>query len=247
MRTLILVSLLSSVFSAPAPQEVEVVSTGADGGPVVLVLGPRNTFDFPQPEIPAALEDLGGFPRPGKFPILPASFGEFLDGEDLPEISLSEILNPATDEAGCGVLCRVFKTLEGQLGVIQPDGEGVSSDSGSGKEYVFHNTTSDQKVLPDGTIVNINKTTIHDKDKEGNGFFFHSTVHHVLQEKVEDNEEEDETNISDSVVEESSETELSDDNLFDLSDNEILDSVEDDIVRKFPTLDVTDIESGLLD
>merc|ERR1712173_159958 len=55
-------------------------------------------------------------------------------------------------------------------------------------EYDHHNSTFDEKVLPDGSVVRVNRTTIKDTDENGNSFFFSSSVHHVLQEG--DREEE---------------------------------------------------------
>ena len=54
------------------------------------------------------------------------------------------------------------------------------------------------QVLPDGSILRINKTVIQDTDENGNGFFFQSSVHHVLL----DGEEEEEEIAGDVVVNE---------------------------------------------
>merc|ERR1719342_184681 len=56
-------------------------------------------------------------------------------------------------------------------------------------EYDHHNSTFDEKVLPDGSVVRVNRTIIKDTDANGNSFFFSSSVHHVLQEG--DGEEEE--------------------------------------------------------
>jgi len=61
---------------------------------------------------------------------------------------------------------------------------------GGEREYDHHNSTFDEKVLPDGSVVRVNRTTIKDTDENGNSFFFSSSVHHVLQEA--DGEEEEE-------------------------------------------------------
>merc|ERR1712050_773313 len=47
----------------------------------------------------------------------------------------------------------------------------------------------DEKVLADGSVVRVNRTTIKDTDENGNSFFFSSSVHRVLQEG--DGEEEE--------------------------------------------------------
>ena len=34
------------------------------------------------------------------------------------------------------------------------------------------------QVLPDGTVVKVNKTIIHDTSEDGSSFFFHQTSYH---------------------------------------------------------------------
>ena len=54
-----------------------------------------------------------------------------------------------------------------------------------------------KQVLPDGSVLRINKTLIHDTDEEGNGFFFQSSIHQILkedEEEIEYTEEEIEDN-----------------------------------------------------
>ena len=65
------------------------------------------------------------------------------------------------------------------------------------------------KVLDDGSVVHINKTTIADTDDNGNSFFFHRAVIHNIgnpdsevidtDTSVEDNEEESQGNQSSEV------------------------------------------------
>merc|ERR1712107_505575 len=59
-----------------------------------------------------------------------------------------------------------------------------------GGEHDHHNSTFDEKDLPDGSVVRVNRTTIKDTDENGNSFFFSSSVHHVLQEADGDEEED---------------------------------------------------------
>merc|ERR1712126_90016 len=70
---------------------------------------------------------------------------------------------------------------EGTVSLHGAEGEG---------EYDHHNSTFDEKVLPEGSVVRVNRTTIKDTDENGNSFFFSGSVHHVLQEA--DGEEEEE-------------------------------------------------------
>ena len=89
------------------------------------------------------------------------------------------------------------------------------------------------QVLPDGSILRINKTVIQDTDENGNGFFFQSSVHHVLL----DGEEEEEEIAGDVVVNEDEVPDLAtvdeaiDDTIVDIINDPskvtVLDTIED--------------------
>jgi len=166
---------------------------------------------------PLGFGGLGGFGDFGKFPgfnpqqfsgfgdfpsRLPSSFG--FDDESTPEISidLSDIFGrqPSGDGGRVpGIINTLFDALGGHLGVQigTEGGEGTVTLHGAeggpvgDGEYDHHNSTFDEKVLPDGSVVRVNRTTIKDTDENGNSFFFSSSVHHVLQEG--DGEEEEES------------------------------------------------------
>merc|ERR1712126_792421 len=99
-----------------------------------------------------------------------------------------------------------FDPLGGHLGVqigVQ-GGEGtVNLHGGEGGpvagdgEYDHHNSTFDEKTLPDGSVVRVNRTVIKDTDENGNSFFFSSSVHHVLQEGGEEGQESEEDAVDD--------------------------------------------------
>jgi len=206
---LTLSSLFAIAFAAPAPQELTVTVgdslEGAEEPGLVVVVDSSDGG-------PLDFGGLGGFGNFGKFPgfnpqqfsgfgdfpsRLPSSFG--FDDESTPEISidLSEIFGrrPSGDGGRVpGIINTIFDALGGHLGVqIGTDGgEGTVSLHGEGGEgeYDHHNSTFDEKVLPDGSVVRVNRTTIKDTDENGNSFFFSSSVHHVLQEA--DGEEEEE-------------------------------------------------------
>merc|ERR1711934_715662 len=131
----------------------------------------------------------------------PSSFG--FEEDNTPEISidLSDIFGrqPSGDEVRVpGIINQLFDALGGHLGV-QIDGDGGEGSvtlhgseggpEGDG-EYDHHNSTFDEKVLPDGSVVRVNRTIIKDTDENGNSFFFSSSVHHVLQEGEGEEEEE---------------------------------------------------------
>ena len=135
---------------------------------------------------------------------LPSSFG--FEDDSTPEISidLSDIFGRRPSEDGGrvpGIINTIFDALGGHLGVqIGVDGgEGtVNLHGGEGSpvagdgEYDHHNSTFDEKTLPDGSVVRVNRTVIKDTDENGNSFFFSSSVHHVLQEGDAEEESEEE-------------------------------------------------------
>merc|ERR1711934_377735 len=204
--------LLSSLFAlalaAPAPQELTVTvgdsSEGVEEPGLVLVvdssdglggLGGFGDFGRFSGFNPQQFSGFGDFPSR-----LPSSFG--FDDESTPEISidLSDIFGqrPSGDGGRVpGIINTLFDALGGHLGVQigTEGGEGTVTLHGAeggpvgDGEYDHHNFTFDEKVLPDGSVVRVNRTTIKDTDENGNSFFFSSSVHHVLQEG--DGEEEE--------------------------------------------------------
>ena len=100
------------------------------------------------------------------------------------------------------------------------------------------------QVLPDGSILRINKTVIHDTDENGNGFFFQSSVHHVFM----DGEEEDEKIAGDVVVNDNEEPDMEtvdeaiDETIADIisdpSKVTVLDTIEAGEDPKFNEIDV---------
>jgi hypothetical protein len=172
------------------------VVDSSDGGPLDFGgLGGFGDFGRFPGFNPQQFSGFGDFPSR-----LPSSFG--FDDESTPEISidLSDIFGrqPSGDGGRVpGIINTLFDALGDHLGVqIGTDGgEGtVTLDGAEGGpvgdgEYDHHNSTFDEKVLPDGSVVRVNRTTIKDTDENGNSFFFSSSVHHVLQEG--DGEEEE--------------------------------------------------------
>merc|ERR1712130_933730 len=172
-----------------------VVVDSSDGGPLDFGgLGGFGDFGRFPGFNPQQFSGFGDFPSR-----LPSSFG--FEDESTPGISidLSEIFGSRPSGDGSrvpGIINTIFDALGGHLGVqIHTDGgEGTVSLHGAegDGEYDHHNSTFDEKVLPDGSVVRVNRTTIQDTDENGNSFFFSSSVHHVLQEGDAEEESEEE-------------------------------------------------------
>merc|ERR1712130_938855 len=152
MIALTLSSMFALAFAAPAPQELTVTvgdsSEGVEEPGLVVVVDSSDGG-------PLDFGGLGGFGDFGRFPgfnpqqfsgfgdfpsRLPSSFG--FEDESTPEISidLSEIFGSRPSGDGSrvpGIINTIF------------DGE-----------YDHHNSTFDEKVLPDGSVVRVNRTTI---------------------------------------------------------------------------------------
>jgi hypothetical protein len=99
-----------------------------------------------------------------------------------------------TGAADCGVMCTFIKELlEGHLKDVREHIDDVRDreneiggdyDLGSDSDEGFdvNNSTHTTKVLEDGSVVHINKTTISDTDDDGNSFFFHKSVIHTVND-----------------------------------------------------------------
>jgi len=216
---LLISSLFASALAAPTPQEVTVTvadpTEGVEEPGLVLVVdsnGGSGPLGF------GGFGDFGRFPgfHPQQFAgfddfpsRLPSSFG--FEDDSTPEISidLSDIFGRRPSEDGGrvpGIINTIFDALGGHLGVQigVEGGEGtVNLHGGEGGpvagdgEYDHHNSTFDEKTLPDGSVVRVNRTVIKDTDENGNSFFFSSSVHHVLQEGGEEEQESEEDAVDD--------------------------------------------------
>merc|ERR1711936_1570649 len=103
----------------------------------------------------------------------------------------SESEQPSGD---CGVMCTFIKELlEGHLKGVRDHIDDVRDrENEIGGDYDFggdsdngfdvNNSTHTTKVLEDGSVVHINKTTISDTDEDGNSFFFHKSVIHTVND-----------------------------------------------------------------
>jgi len=117
-----------------------------------------------------------------------------------------DIAPPSEGEPGsaddCGVMCTFIKELlEGHLKDVREHIDDVRDrENEIGGDYDFggdsdegfdvNNSTHTTKVLDDGSVLHINKTTISDTDEDGNSFFFHKSVIHTVSDGETSVEEE---------------------------------------------------------
>jgi len=205
-------ALIISTLAAPSPQEGD-----PNDDVEVLVNGPVSTND---PDYDYG-GDYGGFFGSGfpslfgapRVRVVVVPVDEVgLDGGvgGLGDI-LSSIFGPTRDLAppsegsadDCGVMCTFLKELlEGHLKGVREHIDDVRDreneiggdyDFGSDSDEGFdvNNSTHTTKVLEDGSVVHINKTTISDTDEDGNSFFFHKSVIHTVSDGQTSNDEED--------------------------------------------------------
>jgi len=91
----------------------------------------------------------------------------------------------------CGLVCLMlggFRGLQDEIDTIQSEIHPQDSDRPSffggpipsffDGDFDVNNSTYEEKELEDGTKVRINRTTLADKDEDGNKFFFHSSILH---------------------------------------------------------------------
>merc|ERR1719431_506504 len=119
------------------------------------------------------------------------------DDDVIPEIPLmtsffDEHLPTKDDEDKvelCGFICSILKQFDGKLRDIESSIKSIKHDR---DQQDINNSTYTEKVLPDGTIVKVNRTIISDTSDDGNSYFFHSTSFHNFDKPVEENASKDE-------------------------------------------------------
>jgi len=212
MRSVLGFYLLPVVLPAPAPPGLELVA---------------DYFDYPDVEDPTLVivrphfGEFGDFSRFPGFGSFPPTFGRFPQTdsanfgfeESFPKISLSlsDLFGfvPTREESSVtSIFTSLYDVLGSSLGLEGAQAEERNVTIQEEGQYPHHNNTYQAKVLPDGSVVRVNRTTIHDTDQQGNTLFFSSSVHHILHAddsvndstkllEVESMEDED----TDSVVE----------------------------------------------
>lgn len=217
MKILLASSLFSVILAAPFPQDDFEVEE-----PTLVFVGPSfgGFGDF------GRIPGFGQFSGFGDFPSrLPPSFG-FENSSPKISISLSDIFGGKPGDQSGGrvpsIINSLFDVLGDHLGVNGAGENTTVTVEGDG-EYDHHNNTFEEKVLPDGSVVRVNRTTIKDTDEDGNTFFFSSSVHHVLDDDAETGEEDvdDAETVEDFFPEVDTVSEVT-------PDNENIDNIEED-------------------
>jgi len=212
MRFILLnILLFTTAYSAPAPQgsdDVELIP------PVIKNTDTENNSGFipilviKNTRIPPMFEDkfsFGSFFGDGTneepfgrddnddFPFLTSFFGDEPADDDYEFPSVFSSIfdsNEEQDEPACGFLCTFLNDFDKRLKVLTDEVKTIHQVSDNKQdEHDVNNSTYTEKVLPDGTVVRVNKTIIHDTSEDGSSFFFHQTSFHNFgpsDENVED-------------------------------------------------------------
>merc|ERR1712112_528538 len=167
-------------YGAPSPQgdpndDVEVLS----GGPVST-----NDYDYSD-------NDYSGFG--GIDDLLRGLFGIGSSTQDTQDSGSG---SGSEEESECGYMCTIFKDLFNFEGIQQTidavrDQENEIDGDFDEDGFAVNNSTHTKKVLPDGSVVHINKTLIADTDDNGNSFVIHRSVIHTFEGDVEVDEVEE--------------------------------------------------------
>merc|ERR1719431_1332250 len=125
-------------------------------------------------ELVPAIESENDYDEDGipEIPLMTSFFDEHLptkDDEDKVEL--------------CGFICTILKQFDEKLKDIESSIKSIKHDR---DQQDINNSTYTEKVLPDGTIVKVNRTIISDTSDDGNSYFFHSTSFHNF-DKPEEN------------------------------------------------------------
>jgi len=212
MRFILLnILLFTTAYSAPAPQgsdDVELIP------PVIKNTDTENNSGFipilviKNTRIPPSFEDK--FPFGSFFGTDEDPFGRGDDDDDFPFLTsffedeptdndyefpsvFSSIFdsNEDQDEPICGFLCTFLNDFDKRLKVLTDEVKTIHQVSDNKEdEYDVNNTTYTEKVLPDGTVVKVNKTIIHDTSEDGSSFFFHQTSYHNFGSSSDENVED---------------------------------------------------------
>merc|ERR1712126_790317 len=128
--------------------------------------------------------------------IFSSSGSEFPNYEEEAETSDENPEEPG--RGGCGISCFLFGIVESQLKSIQEQIDEVRDRQnevdfvpGSEDDFDVNNSTYTTKVLDDGRVIHINKTTIADSNDDGTSFFFHKTIFSNVGEENEDEQSEE--------------------------------------------------------
>eukprot|EP00092_Neocalanus_flemingeri_P056785 GFUD01067366.1.p1 GENE.GFUD01067366.1~~GFUD01067366.1.p1 ORF type:complete len:498 (+),score=126.46 GFUD01067366.1:88-1581(+) len=191
--------LLALVWGTPLPQdpndEVEVIS-----GPVSTNEGdfdgfggfsPRvRVFVIPVQDTDYDYEERGSSNIGGFLEILKSILG----ARSYPTLTESKVEVEQRACLLCDLLQDTFTNVQGQIDDVRNRENEVDFVEGE-DGFDINNSTHTQKVLEDGTVLHINKTTISDTDEDGNSFFFHKTVFHNVGGDEQNNTDEEEFDI----------------------------------------------------
>merc|ERR1711915_122046 len=159
--------------------EVEIVGPPVDRNPYPGDDGPGfgvSVVRIPFPLLIRAL--LGNTNRDSSLPSIGSEFPFSSEDRETTQESSED-----SGSNGCGLPCFLFGIVESQLKSIQEQIDDVRDRQnevdftpGSKDDFDINNSTYTSKVLEDGSVVHINRTTIADSNDDGTSFFLHKTI-----------------------------------------------------------------------
>merc|ERR1712226_41349 len=189
--------------------ELSGVGGGGDFVPVIVIRTSNSPFGGSGGSFGGFGGGMGGFPS-----LFNNFFGSAAGGSDslVPDIDPKDFLEEKEEEEGekeCdGLLCLLFKALgtrvkhiEDEIKEIQENRKNEVEEGGEREPE----TTYEEKVLEDGTVVKINRTRYSDVSDDGTSYFgFHSTsfVSGGDDDDDDNKEEADNTEVDAKVAEE---------------------------------------------
>jgi len=192
---------------------------GGDFVPIIVLRTSSNASPFGSGGFPSLFKTFFGSGDDGEVGLHETFFPKIKDFHEslLPEINPKDFLTPAEDkdedeaesdqaeEEKCdGLLCLLFRALgtrvkhiEDEIKEIQQNRENEVEKTNSEPE-----STYEEKVLDDGTVIKINRTRYSDVSEDGSSYFgFHSTSF-FSDGDGKDTEKEDKEEVEPKILEE---------------------------------------------
>ncbi|XP_059096659.1 uncharacterized protein LOC131891152 [Tigriopus californicus] len=100
---------------------------------------------------------------------------------------------PTSGTPQCGLICQIMNQFQGQIATIEKEIHDIREKEQERENEIEVDRvdsqedqdnepqhTYEEKILPDGSIVRINRTVLTDRNGDGSAFIFHSTSFHNI-------------------------------------------------------------------